>query len=93
QYARRRIAVLENNPVRPDKPVTLHATLANDTALSFSSSYYRELYHNIDHAIHHMALIRAGISAFPHISLPAGFGVAWSTLKFRSALIPEHLIG
>lgn len=91
KYARHRIADLENNLDRPDIPVILRASISEDVTLSLSSSYYRELYHNIDHAIHHMALMRAGMSAFSHVQLPDSFGVAWATLKFRSASIVQNV--
>jgi len=90
QYARRRITDLENNLDRPDIPLLLCAGIGDDITLRLSSSYYRELYHNIDHAVHHMALIRAGMPAFPHVRLPDSFGVAWATLKFRSASIVQN---
>src|SRR5689334_8038402 len=46
QYARRRIADLENNVEQPDIPLILSAGIGDDTTLRLSSSYYRELYHN-----------------------------------------------
>lgn len=84
RYARRRIADVQNSLDRPDVPLVLCVLLGDDTEVSLSSSYYRELYHNLDHAIHHLALMRVGMAAFPTIELPESFGVAWSTLKFRN---------
>lgn len=53
--------------------------------LQIPTSYHRELAYNIEHAIHHMALIKVGIiTAFPHIELPAHFGVASSTVRFQN---------
>lgn len=51
---------------------------------SMASSFYRELAYNIEHAIHHMALMKVGIrERFQYIDLPADFGVASSTIRFR----------
>lgn len=51
-----------------------------------SSSYYRELVYNIEHAIHHMALIKVGLKEVcPGIQLPADFGVAVSTVKYQQS--------
>lgn len=44
----------------------------------------RELVYNIEHAIHHMAIIKIGLKVLaPEIKLPEGFGVAPSTIKHR----------
>ena len=47
------------------------------------SNYYRELAYNLEHTIHHMALIRVGINEVSSIELPEEFGVAYSTVKYR----------
>lgn len=51
--------------------------------ISFDTNYYREIAYNLEHTIHHMALIKVGIRELSDISLPDGFGVASSTIKFR----------
>lgn len=48
------------------------------------SSFYRELAYNIEHTIHHMALIKVGLNAdFEHVKIPKHFGVASSTVRYR----------
>jgi hypothetical protein len=69
---------------RPDKLLNLHAAFDEGVEVTSSSTYYRELMHNLDHAIHHMAMIRVGLTTMPGITLPEDFGVAYSTLKFRT---------
>jgi len=68
---------------KPDKPLKLHAAFDEGVEVTLSTTYDRELMHNLDHAIHHMAMIRIGLTAIRGIALPEGFGVAYSTLKFR----------
>ena len=51
--------------------------------VSIPSNYYRELAYNLEHTIHHMALIRVGINEVSSIDLPDEFGVAYSTVKYR----------
>ncbi len=51
--------------------------------VTIRSNYYREIAYNLEHSIHHMALIRVGINEVSSIVLPDQFGVAYSTIKFR----------
>lgn len=54
----------------------------NEINHTVSSSAGRELAYNIEHAIHHMALIKIGVrEVCPHTSLPENFGIAYSTIK------------
>ena len=56
-------------------------------SMSIPSSFYRECAYNIDHSIHHMALLRAGTKEIcPNLRLPESFGVAKSTLAHRKQL-------
>lgn len=48
------------------------------------SSYKRELAYNIEHAIHHMAIIKIAIeNSYSEIVLDKAFGVAPSTIRFQ----------
>jgi hypothetical protein len=70
---------------KPNKNITLEAEDYEDEVetVSIPSNYYREIAYNLEHTIHHMALIRVGISEVSSIKLPKEFGVAYSTIKFR----------
>jgi len=57
----------------------------DDMAIQVPSSYSRELFYVLEHAIHHMALIRVLIKdQQPDFELAEGFGVAYSTLAYRN---------
>ena len=56
---------------------------SNETIV-IHTNYYREIAYNLEHTVHHMALIRVGINEVAAIELPAGYGVASSTIKSRN---------
>jgi hypothetical protein len=57
----------------------------NDDKVFLSTSYARELIYLGEHTIHHFALIKIGITALcPELDLDQNFGVADSTIKYRS---------
>jgi len=51
------------------------------------SNYFREVMYNLEHTIHHLALIKVAINQFTDILLPDSFGVAPSTMQFREECI------
>ena len=70
---------------KPNKEILLEAEDYCDPMeiVSISSNYYRELAYNLEHTIHHMALIRVGINEVSSVKLPKEFGVAYSTVGVR----------
>ena len=55
-----------------------------DEQVSIPSSFHRELAYNIEHAIHHMALIKIGVREVgDYVELPQYFGVASSTVRYQ----------
>ena len=59
---------------------------SDDTEIfSILSHLERELVYNIEHSIHHMAIIKIAAVNLYNYQLPADFGVASSTLKHRSS--------
>ncbi|WP_421919947.1 hypothetical protein [Marinifilum sp.] len=56
-------------------------------SVSVPTNLERELIYNIEHAIHHMAIIRIAIQKeFPEIKLDKHFGIAYSTIRYRDDL-------
>jgi hypothetical protein len=75
------------NIEKENKNIVLEAEDYTDEVemTSVPSNYYRELAYNLEHTIHHMALIRVGINEVSSIKLPDEYGVAYSTIKHRKA--------
>lgn len=76
-----------NNLVKTDKKLQLEMSYddVSNEVINVESNYYREVVYNLEHTVHHMALIRVGVSELTDIKLPDGFGVATSTIKHREA--------
>ena len=56
----------------------------NEDAIKINSSVGRELAYNIEHAIHHMAIIKIAVQTlFPNVKLAENFGVAYSTVRYK----------
>jgi len=57
---------------------------SEEDGLKLESNLMRELAYNMEHAIHHMALVRVVLAQqFPHVSVDANFGVAYSTIRYN----------
>jgi len=69
----------ENKELKLEAFYDEHAT----EPVIISTNYYREVAYNLEHTIHHMALIRVGVTETTKILLPENFGVASSTVKYR----------
>lgn len=74
---------------KPDKDLVLEATYNEDSdeLIEFRTNYRREIAYNLEHTIHHMALIKVGILESTEIVLPDGFGVASSTIKHKKECV------
>jgi len=51
------------------------------------SNYYRELLYNLEHCVHHQALIKVALLEFENISVDENFGVAQSTIEYRKQCV------
>jgi hypothetical protein len=67
---------------QPDKSLQIRHSLAGIHS-AISSTYYREIYYNLEHCIHHQALIKVALIELEMDTVPAAFGVAPSTLQYR----------
>lgn len=72
---------------KANKNMVLRGSYNDNTEelIDFDTNYYREIAYNLEHTIHHMALVKVGIREVSDIEVPEGFGVASSTIKFRAS--------
>lgn len=74
-----------------DKP--LRHEVGNDLAkehfITIETTATRELVYNIEHAVHHMAIMKIGITELSRdVQLPPDFKIAASTIRYREAQAP-----
>jgi hypothetical protein len=83
-FAINMIREIINSLEKPDCDLLLNAIYGTgDDVIQVTTNYYRELVYNLEHTVHHMALLRIGVEAISSLAIPAEFGIAASTLKYR----------
>lgn len=68
-----------------DKELLLKMAVETDFE-TIRTSFNRELCYNLEHCIHHQALIKIACNSLDYISLPVSFGVARSTIDYVKSL-------
>ncbi|QKJ64930.1 DinB family protein [Flavobacterium sp. M31R6] len=61
--------------------------IIDGNAVHIQSNYYRELLYNLEHCIHHQALIKVAILKCESIAVDDNFGVARSTIEYRKQCV------
>jgi len=86
EFAKGLLLQVHTNLNRSNKELVLEATYDehSEQNINIATNYHREIAYNLEHTIHHMALIRVGITEVSNIELPDNFGVASSTVKYRN---------
>ncbi len=77
------IISIQNNLDKPNKEISLQQIIDGEEIL-IQSNYNRELLYNLEHCIHHQALIKVAILQCENIQINANFGVARSTIEYRN---------
>jgi hypothetical protein len=67
-----------------ERKCQLDCTEHGQDNLLVQSTIGRELIYNIEHTIHHLAIVKIALkSSIPGMHLPEHFGVAPSTIRYR----------
>ena len=83
-FAVEQLEYIQEELEKPNIPLKVTYELAGEEN-TLDSNYYREVMYNLEHAIHHHALIKVGIQHFTELNLPESFGVGPSTMEYRKA--------
>jgi hypothetical protein len=85
EFAKQLLVDIASKNNQPNKQLELIAIYGDPTAeeLKVSTNYYRELAYNLEHTIHHMALIKVGLKELNRVHISENFGVASSTTRYR----------
>lgn len=86
QFAKQCILDVESGLKRENKTIYLEQMIDGLT-FRIQSNYYRELLYNLEHCIHHQALIKVAVLQFENILLDDNFGVARSTIEYRNQCV------
>ena len=78
---------IHNGLNKEDKPLILEGVYNDDSShtMQFATNYFREIIYNLEHTIHHMALIRVGLKELIDIELPDHYGMASATVKHKKS--------
>lgn len=76
------IKEIQQNLEQPDKQVKIFCG-TDAHSVCIESNYYREVLYNLEHCIHHQALIKVALLTIKDLNIIEGFGVALSTLQYR----------
>lgn len=107
--SRKRDLLLETNPefalkaifsltdlmgsINADKALSLQTKIGHET-ITCPTSSGREWWYAIEHAIHHLAIVKIGLIQYhPQVELPAGFGLAYSTAEHCTTEGGNDLMG
>jgi hypothetical protein len=85
-FAKEAIVTILNQLDKPNKNLQLQQIVDGEELL-IDSNYHRELLYNLEHCIHHQALIKVAILQMDHIQIDANFGVARSTIEFKKQCV------
>lgn len=76
---------LEKQIVRSDKQLKMVVEEMEEvTSLNITTTYFREVVYNTEHAIHHLALIKVALIEMKLDLVNDDFGMAYSTIKYKA---------
>lgn len=83
-FAKKQLKLICFEMNRPNKALTSSYKLG-ESIIEVETNFFRELVFNLEHCIHHNALIRIGVNDISKIVMSEHFGVAPSTMEYRKS--------
>lgn len=91
KFAQQVIGEIEMSFNKPDRILNLAVDESMDIdSIPVSTTYFREIVYNTEHAIHHLALIKVALIEMNLDLVDANFGMAYSTIKFKASLVESN---
>jgi hypothetical protein len=81
-FAVQMILDVKNSIQKENKKLDLQQMI-DGSAIKIQSNYFRELLYNLEHCIHHQALIKVAVLKYENVAVDENFGVARSTVEYR----------
>jgi hypothetical protein len=81
-FANQCIATIASQVEKPNKNLLLQQ-MVDGELLYIQTNYHRELLYNLEHCIHHQALIKVAVIQSKSAVVDDNFGVARSTIEYR----------
>lgn len=73
--------------LQSDNKIMFLEQFIDGLTMRIQSNYYRELLYNLEHCVHHQALIKVAVLQFENILIDDNFGVARSTIEYRKQCV------
>ena len=86
EFAKKCIIQIKKELKSENKTIYLEQFI-DGLSMRIQSNYYRELLYNLEHCVHHQALIKVAVLQFENIIIDENFGVARSTIAYRKQCV------
>lgn len=82
-FAMQQLSLMAEQIKQPDKQMNLVMECCEENTLNYvTTTYFREIVYNAEHAIHHLALIRVALREMQLEMVDDDFGMAYSTINY-----------
>ena len=85
-FAMQEISLITSQIIQPDHSLKLVIEAGEECVANYvTTTYFREIVYNAEHAIHHLALIRVALREMQLEIVGDDFGMAYSTINYLAS--------